>query len=55
MNEDVWDAQIAPETFNDAGVTLFYPFTTTFDELRLNREPMPFGMIKNRICSLLPD
>ena len=57
MNEEgVWDAQIElPRTFNDARVTLFYPFTTTFVELKLNRDPMPFGVIKNKICSLLPD
>ncbi len=54
--EGVWDAQIElPQAFNDARVALFYPFTTTFVELRLNRDPMPFGVIKNKICSLLPD
>jgi hypothetical protein len=57
MNEDgVWDAQIElPREFSDTGVTLLYPFTTTFVEMRLNRDPMPFGVIKNKICSLLDD
>jgi hypothetical protein len=57
MNEEgVRDAQIAlPRVFNDARVTLFYPFTATFAELELNRDPIPFDVIKNKICSLLPD
>lgn len=52
MNEHgVWDAEIAlPETFGEHGVTLFSPFTTTFVELRLNRDPMPFGMTRNELC-----
>lgn len=55
MEEDgVWDAQIElPLAFNQAGVKLFYPFTTTFVELKLNRDPMPFGKLKNRICEML--
>ena len=45
----VWDAKVElPDRIGDA--SLFYPFTTTFIELRLNRDPMPFGEIKNEIC-----
>ena len=52
--DGVWDAQIElPLAFNQAGVKLFYPFTTTFVELRLNRDPMPFGKLQNRICEIL--
>src|SRR4051794_20455056 len=47
--EGVWDAKVALPDRVD-GVELFYPFTTTFIELRLNRDPMPFGEIKNEIC-----
>lgn len=50
MNRNgVWDARVE---FPDevGGVSFFYPFTTTFVELRLNRDPMPFGQIKNEIC-----
>ena len=45
MNEKgVWDAEISlPETFGKQGVRLFFPFTTTFIELKLNRDPTPFG------------
>jgi hypothetical protein len=28
---------------------LFHPFTTTFVEVRLNRDPMPFGQQRNRV------
>ena len=45
----VWDAKVElPDRIGDA--SLLYPFTTTFIELRLNRDPMPFGEIKNEIC-----
>lgn len=38
-----WDARISlTETLGDGNrFSLFYPFTTTFVEIRLNREPMP--------------
>ena len=49
------DVLVTVKNVNKPGATLFYPFTTTFVELRLNRDPMPFGLIKNKICSLLPD
>jgi hypothetical protein len=41
--EGKWDAQLnLSEVVGDnKNFTLFYPFTTTFIEIRLNREPMP--------------
>ena len=43
------DAKVElPDRIGDA--SLLYPFTTTSIELRLNRDPMPFGEIKNEIC-----
>lgn len=44
MNKDAkWDARISltPALGRDSGFQLFYPFTTTFIEICLNREPMP--------------
>ncbi len=44
MNPDAkWDAQIDLSSLGSdkPGFTLFHPFTTTFVEIRLNREPMP--------------
>jgi hypothetical protein len=57
INEDgQWDAQIdlsrylATRTFK-----LFFPFTTTLIELRLNREPMPLDHTgENDVCWFLP-
>ena len=41
--EGKWDAciDLAKELARVEGFDLFYPFTTTFVELRVNREPMP--------------
>lgn len=48
-----WDARIElPLKFNKGETTLFYPFTTTLVELALNRDPMPFGKIKNNLVSI---
>jgi hypothetical protein len=57
MNRDgVWDAEIElPKTFGDHEVKLFYPFTTTFVEVTLNRDPMPFDEDPNRVCGFGPD
>lgn len=44
MNPDgKWDARIdlTPALGKDNGFRLFHPFTTTFIEICLNREPMP--------------
>ncbi len=55
-DEGIWDAKIElPLEFNDAHVKLFAPFTTTLVELKLNRDPMPFGQLKNKICRFLSD
>lgn len=51
----VWDAEIdLPATFGAQGVTLLYPFTTTFVELYLNRDPTPFTGLPNDVCYVLP-
>lgn len=52
MNRDgIWDAEInLPMTFGEAGMPLFQPFTTTFVEIRINRDPMPFGQVANKVC-----
>jgi pimeloyl-ACP methyl ester carboxylesterase len=51
----VWDAVVdLPATFGRAGLRLFFPFTTTFVELRLNRDPMPFGTGRNEVCYFIP-
>jgi hypothetical protein len=57
MNEDgLWDAQIRlPSVFGDDGRRFFHPFTTTFLEICLNRDPLPFGMVENRVCGFLRD
>lgn len=51
-NEDgVWDASLSlPETFAAGAIKLIYPFTTTFIELRLNRDPTPFGPTPSEVC-----
>lgn len=51
-NEDgVWDAMVQlPDTFAAGTVRLMYPFTTTFIELRLNRDPTPFGPTPSKVC-----
>ncbi|MBU8539216.1 esterase/lipase family protein [Falsiroseomonas tokyonensis] len=47
----VWDAEVKlPEEFGKQGTKLFWPFTTTFLEVRLNRDPMPFGAVPNKVC-----
>jgi pimeloyl-ACP methyl ester carboxylesterase len=49
--EGVWDAELPlPETFGEHGVKLFHPFTTTFVEVTVNRDPMPFATDPNRVC-----
>ncbi len=48
--EGAWDAEIAPpKTFGDHGVKLFHPFTTTFVEVTLNRDPITFDEDPNRV------
>lgn len=48
--DDAWDAELAlPGLFGEEEMTLFHPFTTTFVEVRLNRDPMPFGQQRNRV------
>jgi hypothetical protein len=37
---------------NDTKTRLFYPFTTTVIEIRLDREPMPMGEESN-ICRIV--
>jgi pimeloyl-ACP methyl ester carboxylesterase len=47
----VWDAEVKlPAVFGRAGTKLFWPFTTTFLEVRLNRDPLPFGQVANKVC-----
>jgi hypothetical protein len=50
----VWDARIDLSDFvgPDADeFKFFYPFTTTFLEIRLNREPIPLSLVdKNYVC-----
>lgn len=50
MNQDgVWDAQLELPGLDDE---LFNrPFTTTFAEIVLNRDPTPFGQVANDICA----
>ncbi len=38
---------------NDGKTTLFFPFTTTIIEIRLDREPMPMGR-ESQICRIVP-
>ena len=39
-----WDAQLdLSPTIGDQGVKLFFPFTTTLVEIRINREPLPLS------------
>ena len=51
-NEDgVWSAVIPlPDTFDEGKIKLLYPYTTTFIELRLNRDPTPFGPTPSEVC-----
>jgi hypothetical protein len=55
MNPDgVWDAQIEiPTELGPSGIKFLFPFTTTFIELRLNRDPRPFGAVANDVCEFL--
>jgi hypothetical protein len=54
--EGIWDAQLElPSVMGDSEVSFFFPFTTTFIELKINRDPMPFGQMANKICEFLPD
>ena len=44
-----WDAVIEFDaTIDSKDVSFFYPYTTTFVELRMNREPMPLQGV-NRV------
>lgn len=53
--EGVWDAKIElPMAVGPSRIQIFYPFTTTFVELRLNRDPRPFGEVASEICRFLP-
>jgi pimeloyl-ACP methyl ester carboxylesterase len=47
-----WDAKIDLSSYlEQPNFTFFYPFTTTFLEIRLNREPMPLNALeKNFVC-----
>lgn len=47
-----WNAELDLSTYlGRRGFAFFHPFTTTFLEIRLNREPWPFdARLKNRIC-----
>jgi hypothetical protein len=55
MNHDgLWDAQVRlPSVFGDDALKFFYPYTTTFIDICLNRDPLPFGLVENRVCSFL--
>jgi hypothetical protein len=53
-SEGKWDAKIRLELNDKSGMTLFYPFTTTFVEIKLNRDPIPFGEGPNRLVNILP-
>ena len=49
LNSGKWDAAIdltphLQQTVASGDVKLFYPFTTTLVEIRMNREPMPLGI-----------
>jgi hypothetical protein len=48
----IWDAKIRLEIKN-ADMQIFHPFTTTFVQLTLNRDPMPFGANVNKIFRFL--
>ncbi len=49
-----WDAMVAlPKVFGEAKVTLLRPFTTTFIEIILNRDPIPFDNDKNEVCYVI--
>jgi hypothetical protein len=51
--DGVWDAKIRlPLEIGDAGMRLFFPFTTTFVEIKLNRDPIPFGANVNNLVQL---
>jgi hypothetical protein len=54
-----WDAvlnlsHLLPAAGGGTTPTLFYPFTTTLVELRLNREPSPRGDVANDLFRFLP-
>jgi hypothetical protein len=52
--DGVWDAKIeVPRKIEETGVTVFFPFTTTFVEMSLNRDPRPFGAVANKVCEFL--
>jgi hypothetical protein len=56
QEEGVWDAQIKlPSLLGEDGLKFFYPFTTTFVEVILNRDPLPFGMVESNVCGFLKD
>ncbi len=50
ISEGKWDGELdISKLVDDKGTKFFYPFTTTLVELKLNREPLPFGG-KNEVC-----
>jgi hypothetical protein len=52
--DGIWDAKIRiPIKIADADMDLFYPFTTTFVEIKLNRDPLPFGANVNKVFRFL--
>jgi hypothetical protein len=54
--QGLWDAQIQlPSVMGEDGIRFFYPFTTTFIEFCLNRDPLPFGQVENKVCGFLRD
>jgi hypothetical protein len=50
LPDGVWDAKIEVPRKIDGTISVFYPFTTTFVEMSLNRDPRPFGAVKNKVC-----
>jgi pimeloyl-ACP methyl ester carboxylesterase len=52
--DGVWDAKIElPLKVGPSDIQVFYPFTTTFVELRLNRDPRPFGTAVSDLFTFL--
>lgn len=57
LQDGKWDAVIdltehLSNKIDGKGVNLFYPLTTTFVEIKLNREPMPAGNVEAEILTL---
>ena len=49
--EGKWDAKIRLELDAKSEMKLFFPFTTTFVEIKLNRDPIPFGEGPNKLVT----